>query len=303
MRTHGPRGTLARTIRPPAVAGMFYPAGAAALRALVEVLLAEGSRPVGAREGPGGGLPMGILVPHAGLVYSGATAAAAWRLLAGTTQTTVVILGTNHGAGWLQGVAAWDEGRWWTPLGEIGVDAALAAEIVGLGSPFCVDRRAHAGEHSIEVQLPILHAVARDATIVPLSVAAGTGVLALDAGRRLGELLVRHRAAGRSIVLAISSDMAHYPAAAACERATTALLPAIRALDAAALAHDERALRGAGIPGLSCGMCGIEPAVLGLAALAAMGATASATLAATTSADAGGPPDRTVGYLAVRFDP
>ena len=49
-------------------------------------------------------------------------------------------------------------------------------------------------------------------------------------------------------------------------------------------------------------MCGIEPAVLGLAALRAMGATAGVRLAAATSADAGGPTDRTVGYLAARFD-
>ena len=56
-----------------------------------------------------------------------------------------------------------------------------------------------------------------------------------------------------------------------------------------------------GTPGLVCGMCGIEPAVLGLAALRAMGASPGLALAAATSADAGGPPDRTVGYLAVAW--
>ncbi len=316
MRTSEPCGARTGTTRSPAVAGMFYPARAAALRVLVDALLAEAAGfavAAGGPETPGIGPPAGILVPHAGLVYSGATAAAAWRLFArlpapdeappGTPASTVVILGTNHRAGWLEGVAVWDEGRWRTPLGEVEVEAALAAEIVGLGAPFLVDLGAHTGEHSIEVQLPILRAVAPDAAIVPLSVATGSGRPALEAGRRLGELIARHRAAGRSVVVAISSDMAHYPAAAACERATAALLPAILALDAAALAREERSLRGAGIPGLGCGMCGIEPAVLGLAALAAMGATSSATLAASTSADAGGSPDRTVGYLAVRFDP
>jgi AmmeMemoRadiSam system protein B len=53
---------------------------------------------------------------------------------------------------------------------------------------------------------------------------------------------------------------------------------------------------------VSCGMCGIEPAVLGLAALRAMGASAGSVLAAATSADAGGDPGRTVGYLAVGFE-
>ncbi len=85
-------------------------------------------------------------------------------------------------------------------------------------------------------------------------------------------------------------------------RATEALLPAILGLDPAALAALEADMRLARIRGLACGMCGIEPAVLGLAALRTMGAASGTKLAATTSADAGGPSDRTVGYLAVRFD-
>ncbi len=165
-----------------------------------------------------------------------------------------------------------------------------------------MDRDAHRGEHSLEVQLPLLVAVAPGARIVPLAVSAGTGRRAIEAGERLGRLLAARRAAGDRIVLAISSDMAHYPPADACARATEALLPAILGLDAARLAALEEDMRVAGIRGLACGMCGIEPAVLGLAALRAMGATAGTVLAASTSADAGGPPDRTVGYLAVRFD-
>jgi AmmeMemoRadiSam system protein B len=96
--------------------------------------------------------------------------------------------------------------------------------------------------------------------------------------------------------------MAHYPAAPACEAVTERLLPAITAVDAGRLAQEEAVVREAGLPGVVCGMCGIEPAVLGLAALRAMGASHGTLLAASTSADAGGPPDRTVGYLAVRFD-
>ncbi|MBI3747561.1 MAG: AmmeMemoRadiSam system protein B, partial [Chloroflexi bacterium] len=108
-------------------------------------------------------------------------------------------------------------------------------------------------------------------------------------------------AAGRPVVLAISSDMAHYPPSLECERATAALLPAILGLDPNQLAGAERAMVGAGTLGLVCGMCGIQPAVLGLAAMRALGATRGHRLAAATSADAGGPPHRTVGYLAAAF--
>jgi AmmeMemoRadiSam system protein B len=182
------------------------------------------------------------------------------------------------------------------------VDHRLTADVIELGPPFIADPAAHIGEHSIEVQLPLLAAASPRARIVALAVACGTGARAVEAGERLGRLMAARRAAGDPVVLAISSDMAHYPAAAACEAVTERLWPAIAAVDAERLAHEEAAVRQAGIRGVACGMCGIEPAVLGLAALRAMGATHGTLLAASTSADAGGAPDRTVGYLAARFD-
>ena len=311
-------------VRPPAVAGSFYPGPAGELRRLVDALFAAAADLPGAQAGEPGAsagdadhpdrpvLPMGLLVPHAGLVYSGVPAAAGWACVGSQSlrrdgpgpgdHLAVVLLGTNHRAGWLDGVGAWEDGAWAVPTGEVEVDSALAAEVVALGSPFEVDRAAHRGEHSLEVQLPLLMAVAPGARIVPLAVSAGTGWRAIVAGERLGRLLAGRRAAGDRIVLAISSDMAHYPPAGACARATETLLPAILGLDAARLASLEADLRVAGIRGFACGMCGIEPAVVGLAALRAMGATTGTVLAASTSADAGGPSDHTVGYLAARFD-
>lgn len=267
------------------------------------------------------GRPAGILVPHAGLVYSGAVATAAWRLVApagaagsegeaggpaggsaagGSGAPTIVLLGTNHGAAWLDGVGAWDGGPWWTPIGEVPVDEELTRSILELGPPFVADAACHLGEHSLEVQLPFVRRVAGGARIVALSVGTGTGGLAIAAGTRLGRLLAERRAAGAPIVLAISSDMAHYPSAETAEAVTDALRPSILRLDAEALAVAEAEIARRR-PGVSCGMCGIEPTVLGLAALRAMGARPGVAVAAATSADAGGDPRRTVGYLAVAF--
>jgi AmmeMemoRadiSam system protein B len=258
---------------------------------------------------PDAAAPLGWLVPHAGLEYSGVVAAAAWRLLArppaatgpAAAPATVVILGTNHRAAWLDGIAVWSRGAWETPLGPAVIDEELAAAIVRLGSPFVVDLDAHLGEHSIEVQLPFLREVAPTTRIVPLAVATGIGRDAIDAGARLGALLAARRGSEPTTFLAISSDMAHYPSAADAEGVTAELLPALLRLDPEALAVHEVALRDGGIDGLACGMCGIEPAVVGLAALRAAGAARGAAVAAATSADAGGPADRTVGYLAVAF--
>lgn len=291
-------------LRAPAVAGSFYPAEPARLAALVDRLLAASSLPAGPSVSAGrlDRAPMGLLVPHAGLVYSGAVAAAGWRRVGMAwpdAPVTVVLLGTNHGATWLDGVASWGPGAWQTPLGDVTIDDELDDAVLGLGPPYLVDRDAHRAEHSIEVQLPVLQTVAPRARLVPLAVSTGVGEAAVAAGRRLGAMLALRRARGDPVVLAISSDMAHYPEAAVTARATRSQVPAILGLDPMALAVTEAALVAGGTPGLVCGMCGIEPAILGLSALRAMGAAPGVVLASATSADAGGPADRTVGYLTV----
>jgi len=310
-----PRTSEPGAARQMAVAGSFYPAGAGALASTVDELLraAHSAFPPPTDLDPAE--LAGVLVPHAGLVYSGVVAAAAWGALLSSAlppapaqppptpaepPATIVLLGTNHGAAWLDGVGAWDRGPWRTPLGEVPIDHALTEALLGLGAPFGADARCHLGEHSLEVQLPFVRRLAPEARIVALSVGTGTGSRAIEAGERLGRLLAARRSAGERILLAISSDMAHYPAAATCERVTATLLPSIVGLAPESLATAE-----AGVarrePGVSCGMCGIAPAVLGLAALRAMGAAPGVPLAAATSADAGGDPRRTVGYLAVAF--
>jgi hypothetical protein len=285
------------------VAGLFYDDDPGRLARGVDALLGEAVVAFPPPAAIAGAPLVGILVPHAGLAYSGLVAAAAWRLLPGaaaSARPTVVLLGTNHGAGWLTGVGAWTLGPWRTPLGDVEVDDELVGAVLAQGRPFEADAECHLGEHSLEVQLPFVRRVAPAARIAPLSVGSGTGGRAIEAGERLGSLLARRRSAGEPVLLAISTDMAHYPRAEVAERVTAALLPHLVARDPAALAEAEARCRREE-PRTSCGMCGIEPAVLGLAALRAMGAGEGVALAAATSADAGGDPGRTVGYLAVAF--
>jgi AmmeMemoRadiSam system protein B len=302
--------------RRPAVAGSFYPADRDELAQLVDRLLAAARPPNDALAAVEAGLA-GILVPHAGLSYSGHVAATAWRLAAGVPvrgerssaasgatpfgDSTVVLLGTNHSAGWLDGVGVWDAGAWLTPLGEVGLDEGLAAEIVALGPPFAVDRDAHRSEHSLEVQLPFVCRALPGARIVPLAIGTGRGDLAVRAGDLLGTLIAQRRATGADVRLAISTDMAHYPPAAIGAQVTDDLAPIILALDPTRLARREADIARSGLQGVVCGMCGIEPTVVGLAALRAMGVRRGVRLAAATSADAGGAPEQTVGYLAAAF--
>jgi len=295
-------------VRRPAVAGTFYPAEPARLAALVSRLLEEADRRAEATLESSGstGRLRGLLVPHAGLQYSGPVAAAAWRLLRAGPQVmrhtppTIVLVGTCHLAWSLDGIAVWDGGPWRLPTGMIAIDDELARAVLELGAPFIADLPAHRDEHSIEVQLPFLQTVTPDARIVPLVVSARIGERGRDAGARLGELLAA-LGAERETVVVISSDMAHYPGRADAESATRTLAPAILRIDPDRLVQVERDLVRSGVRGLACGMCGTHAAIVGLAALRASGATHGVELAEATSADADGSPHRTVGYLAVEF--
>jgi MEMO1 family protein len=284
--------------RAPAVAGSFYPADPARLRAMVEELMIAARRtPKPAKLVPTAVL--GLLVPHAGLVYSGAVAALSWALAGEMGPATIVLAGTDHQAS-ARGVGVWTGGPWQTPLGEVPIDDDLATRIAALGPFFAADTDAHLSEHSLEVQLPLLAAACPAARIVPLAVSPRLEAHA-QAGLLLGRLLARRRAAGERILLVASSDMAHYPPARVCEVADAELLEPLLRLNADALNGLDAKLRRDMLPGLVCGLCGIDPVRVTLAALAEMGAVRGILLGAATSADAGGDPRRTVGYAAAAF--
>ncbi len=284
--------------RPAAVAGSFYPSEPERLGRLVEMLLVGAS----AAARPAGVDPesvVGGLVPHAGLVYSGVIAALTWDLVGKMAPTTVVVAGTDHQAS-AAGVGVWTGGPWQTPLGEVPVDRDVALRCADLGPPFAPDDSAHLAEHSIEVQLPLLVRACPGVRIVPLAVSPRLQAHT-DAGERLGRLLAELRSTGDRIILIASSDLAHYPPARICEEVDDRLLVPLLELDADALDDLEGAVLRAGMPGLVCGLCGIDPVRFTLAAVSQMGATKGVLLGKATSADAGGDPRRTVGYAAAAF--
>jgi len=290
-------------------AGSFYPADPATLERQVAGLLSAARRD----RSPEPPLPLGLLVPHAGLDWSGPVAARGWVELEaqgrepepspGTAPLTVVLAGTNHFARRPGGIAVWPGGPWRTPLGEIAIDEPLRARILALGEPFAARAEPHLEEHSIEVELPFVARVSPGARLVPLLVGPLGSAGCRAAGAALGRLLAATRSAGERIVLAASTDLAHYPARAVAERVDSESLDAIAALDADRLARHEAIAEAGRIAGLDCALCGIEPALFTLAAVGAMGASGGTVLAHATSADApGGDPRRVVGYAAVRFD-
>ncbi|ALC98871.1 dioxygenase [Actinomyces sp. oral taxon 414] len=260
-------------VRAPAVAGLFYPAEPARLRADVEAMLAAARR-----ADDGGTAPAALIVPHAGYVYSGPTAALAWaRAGARRGQVRrVVMLGPAHRVGVralaLPGCRAMD-----TPLGPVEVEVPAQIEELAAAGLVVTRPDVHAAEHSLEVQLPFLTAVLPGASVVPLAV----GWVAPD---RAAEA-IRPFLGRPDTLVVVSSDLSHYLPLAEARRVDEATIERILALRAD-IDHEE-ACGATGVNALllAAGERGLVPRLLGSA----------------TSADTIGSPDRVVGYAAVAF--
>lgn len=199
----------AAAIRPPAVAGLFYPGSEAELALTVAELLAIAPTTGEHR------LPKAIIAPHAGYVYSGATAARAYALLRPLRGhiRRVVLLGPTHRVA-VRGIAAPAAQHFRTPLGDIPLDTAAIAALRDLPQMIVSDA-AHAQEHSLEVHLPFLQTVLGNFTLVPLAVG--------DAGPEEIAQVLRRLWGGDETLIVVSSDLSHfhrYAAAQALDRAT-----------------------------------------------------------------------------------
>jgi len=182
------------TARQAAVAGLFYPSDAAALRRGISALLA------GAPAEQNGA--KAIIAPHAGYRYSGPTAAHAYRLLEGRRQVIrrVVLLGPAHRV-YLEGMALPSVEAFTTPLGDVPVDAEGVRQALAVpGTIICDD--AHAGEHSLEVHLPFLQTVLDDFRLVPV-------VVGVCRARRVAALLDALWGGDETVVV-VSSDLSHF---------------------------------------------------------------------------------------------
>jgi AmmeMemoRadiSam system protein B len=182
------------TVRRPAVAGLFYPGSAGELRSTVESLLRD------ARPDPGP-VPKAVIAPHAGYVYSGPTAAAAFRALAvGEAPRRVLVLGPAHRVP-VRGLALPGADAFATPLGEVPVDTEAAAAVSRLPQVSTFPE-AHGPEHSLEVELPFLQVLFPAAQVLPVVV----GDADEDEVAELLDLLW----GGPETAIVVSSDLSHY---------------------------------------------------------------------------------------------
>lgn len=287
------------TVRRAARAGTFYPSDAGACRDQIRSCLATAA----AASAPG--RLVGGIVPHAGWVYSGATAATTYRAVGEPSPARFVLFGAVHVPG-VRRPSLSPATAWATPLDPVAVDREAAAAIrAAAGARLEEDERAHAGEHSIEVQLPFLRELFPASLLVPVAVPPEPA--AVELGRIVGETL--GGLPGRSVVIG-STDLTHYgpsfygfaPAGTgpkalrwAKEENDRSFLDRLLALDAEGALSDAIEKRNA---------CGAGAAAATVAAAKAMGATSAALLRHTTSHEAkpdAAMPTDFVGYASVVF--
>jgi AmmeMemoRadiSam system protein B len=261
--------------RSPAVAGLFYPDEPDSLRRDLNRCL-EGSRPQTST-------PVALLAPHAGYLYSGRTAGRVYGSV--EVPDHVLLLGPNH-TGLGRPAAVWSQGSWRTPLGQVAVDEEVAADLVGAHPALEADVAAHRREHALEVQLPFLQSRNPRVTIVPVCLADRGLDLLLEMGAAMAGVL-EVRPPG-SWLIVISSDMTHFQPRDAARRQDELAIRRLEEVDAAGL---YRTVRDHGIS-----MCGVVPAVVGLAAAARLGATRGQLVDYSCSGDVTGDDSDVVAY-------
>jgi AmmeMemoRadiSam system protein B len=256
-------------IRPPAVAGLFYPGDAASLRALVEEQLQDNPSP--------GTAPKALIAPHAGYVYSGPIAARAYNSLGDTRNLRrVVLLGPAHRAP-LRGLALPTVAAFRTPLGDIPLDTEFMGALTDLPQVTRSDE-AHRLEHSLEVHLPFLQTLLGDFALVPL-------VVGWTSAEDTAEVLERLWGGAETLVV-VSSDLSHYHPYDYARRRDAETAGRIERLE---------------LPLESEQACGAHP-LNGLLTLARRHALRVTRLDLRNSGDTAGSRDRVVGYGAWALD-
>jgi MEMO1 family protein len=264
-------------VRPPAVAGMFYTANPKALAREIDEMLNNASVE------PIKGQVMALIAPHAGYVYSGLTAAHAYKLLEQRSYETVIVLSPSHRE-YFRGVSVYNGDAYRTPLGDILIDTTLRDELIRGDKLIVSSDDGHGSEHAVEVQLPFLQKVLSNFKLLPVVVGDQQRDVCFHLSNKLAKVLP-----GKNVLLVASSDLSHYHPAEEANRLDKIVRDDIAAFDYEKLMKD--------IETEKAEACGGGPAVVALATAKQLGANRVKVLHHCNSGDVSGEHESVVGYL------
>lgn len=260
-------------IRKPVVAGHFYPQTEASLKKMLAGLVRTDSEKQEVK---------GVILPHAGYVYSGPVAGATISRV--EIKKTAIILGADHtGSGSPFSIVT--KGSWLTPLGEVKVDAEMARSILKTSRLLKDDDSGHIYEHSIEVQLPFLQYLKNDIKIVPIIIS----VSGIKEYQELGnDIAEGFKKVGRSAIFIASTDLTHHESKESAEEKDRLVVDSIFSLD------EEKLFRVVNESGIS--MCGSAPTCVLISVCKRLGAKQAGLVKYQTSGDITGDYSSVVGY-------
>lgn len=276
-------------IRPPAVAGTFYPENQKQLNEILKKAFFKAPPPKLAGE------LKALLLPHAGYVYSGVIAAIGMKALAKRDIDTVYIIGTAHYAD-VGGALIWQGKAFRTPLGNYPVDLQAVRELLKTCPDIHLLPRAWVKEHSVEVMVPFLQKVAPQAKLVPLLMGTSTWEEIWSIAEAIAV-----QAKLRKAVIIVSSDLSHYPTYADAKVIDKKMLASALKMKPYQLDTFDREIMSRGIPGLSCTICGLSALKTTIIAASLLGANQGQLLHYANSGDVTNDKKRVVGYAAAAF--
>jgi AmmeMemoRadiSam system protein B len=262
--------------RYPAVAGQFYPDEARHLTQTLDQFLTADQEPEEV---------LAVVAPHAGYIYSGSVAGQVMARV--VVPDTVVLLGPNHtGLGADQAIMS--SGEWLTPLGEVPLDTDLARAIMDRAPALTEDARAHAREHSLEVQVPFLLRRNPNLSLVPICQSYTDFETCRDIGLGIAAAI---KDSGRKVLIVASSDMTHFESAESARQKDELAIARILDLDPEGLLATVRGYR--------ITMCGVIPASTALVAAKELGATRARLIGYANSGDVNRDFSSVVGYAGI----
>jgi len=279
------KGQTQREVRKPAWAGQFYPRDPGELSGTVEQLLETAT----GWQGPG--TTLALVCPHAGYVYSGQTAAHAFRSLKGEKIDVVILMGAAHHRSF-EGVSIFKGDAYAYPGGEMECDRQMADQIREKDRRFGYDKAADDADHCLEVMVPFLAKVLPESKIVPILMGHGSE----DMVPKLARAILESKGQKRILLLA-STDLSHFPVSdEQATRIDTRTLASWETMDTGHMREVMEEQMAAGLPQLACTMCGYPALFTAMEAAKSMGAEGIHLFPYTNSARVSGQEGRVVGY-------
>ena len=271
-----------KNIRKPAVAGMFYPSSPDKLKSEVKLLLDIS----GTTESYSN--ITGIVSPHAGYIYSGATAACAFKTIAGKKINTVVIISPSHRE-YFPGISIFNGDAYSTPLGDVPLNKEMISCLTEESKIIFEGIQGHRAEHAVEVQIPFLQMAINDFAIVPIVMGDQRKIFVDHLAEKLSSVI------NEETLIVASSDLSHFHTKKEADKLDSIVERRINDFEFDELQNDLEAQ--------TCEACGGGPIVAMMKAAYLFNRRKSKVLARTDSGDITGDNSEVVGYLsAVVYD-